>query len=213
MRGKQFVAAALFCVFSMAAWCPVAAAQPDKGPMEALKGPIEEVIEILRNPRYKDGAHAEEQYEKLWGVAKEIFDFDAIARGTLKRHRWEQVTPAQREAFTDAFTEFLGNNYFNQIRGKYQNEQVVFDESTMRSENKALVKTRILRDSVQIPVDYSMWTREGRWRIYNVTIEGASLLGNYRNEFERVLQNKTPDHLISTLREKANALQSGKAAE
>jgi phospholipid transport system substrate-binding protein len=213
MRRKRLLAAALFCVFLAGGWIPQAAAQPEQGPLEALKGPIEEVLDILKDPRYNDNAHEEEQYDRLWAVVKNIFDFEAIARGTLTRYRWEQFTPAQREAFTDAFTEFLGNNYFNQIHGKYKNERVAFDEAVMRSDTKALVKTRILRESVEIPVDYSMWTRGGRWRIYNVTIEGASLLGNYRNEFERVLQNNSPDHLITTLREKTENLKSKKAAE
>ncbi len=214
MKRRWFSAAALFCILSMAAPIPATAAGgPDKGPLEALKGPIEQVIKILRDPRYHDGTHRQEQREKLWVVAKKIFDFEAIARGTLKRFRWEQFTPAQRDAFTKAFTDFLGNNYFNQIQGEYHNERVAFDDVIMKSDTKAMVKTRILRESVEIPVDYSMWTRGGRWRIYNVTIEGASLLGNYRNEFERVLQNNSPDHLISLLREKAKALAEGKASK
>jgi len=214
MRRKWIIAAVLLCALSAGVWMlPPAEAQPEQGPMEALKGPIEAVIEILRAPRYKDGQNRQEQYEKLWDIARQIFDFEAIARGTLKRFRWEEFTPDQRTAFTEAFTDFIGNNYFNQIQGKYQNEQVVFDDVLMKSETKALVKTRILREAVEIPVDYSLWTRGGRWRIYNVTIEGASLLGNYRNEFERVLQKESPDHLISLLREKAEALAVGKAAE
>jgi phospholipid transport system substrate-binding protein len=214
MRRQRIFAAVLLCLFSAGFWSlPPAEAQPEQGPMEALKGPIEGVIEILRDPRYKDGQNRQEQYEKLWNIAREIFDFEAIARGTLKRFRWQEFTPDQRTAFTEAFTDFLGNNYFNQIQGKYQNEQVVFDDVLMKSDTKALVKTRILREAVEIPVDYSMWTRGGSWRIYNVTIEGASLLGNYRNEFERVLQKESADHLISLLREKAEALADGKAGE
>ena len=214
MRRTWIIAAVLLCTLSAGVWMlPPAEGQPEQGPVEALKGPIEAVIELLRAPRYKDGQNRQEQYEKLWDIARQIFDFEAIARGTLKRFRWEEFTPDQRTAFTEAFTDFLGNNYFNQIQGKYQNERVVFDDVLMKSETKALVKTRILREAVEIPVDYSLWTRGGRWRIYNVTIEGASLLGNYRNEFERVLQKESPDHLISLLREKAEALPVGKAAE
>lgn len=214
MRRKWIIAAVLICTLSAGVWMlPAAEAQPEQGPMAALKGPIEAVIEILGASRYKDGQNRQEQYEKLWDIARQIFDFEAIARGTLKRFRWEAFTPDQRTAFTEAFTDFLGNNYFNQVQGKYQNEQVVFDDVRMKSETKALVKTRILREAVEIPVDYSLWTRGGRWRIYNVTIEGASLLGNYRNEFERVLQKESPDHLISLLREKAEALAAGKAGE
>jgi phospholipid transport system substrate-binding protein len=89
----------------------------------------------------------------------------------------------------------------------------VFVEETMKSDIKALVETKILREALEIPVDYSMWTRGGTWRIYNVTIEGASLLGNYRNEFERVLQKESPDHLIALLKEKTETLKAGKAGK
>ncbi len=211
MRKQWVAAAAVFWI--LVAPFSTAASQPSADPMEALKGPIEQVIEILQDPRYQDGAHEQEQLERLWAVVRDIFDFEAIARGTLKRHRWESITPEQREEFTEAFTQFLGNNYFNQIQGKYKNEKVVFIEETMRSDTKALVKTKILRETVEIPVDYSMWTRGGTWRIYNVTIEGASLLGNYRNEFERVLQKNSPDHLIALLKEKTEALKARKGGE
>ena len=212
MKRQWMITAAVFWVLfaGAASTISAAASTPAKGPMEALKGPIEQVIEILRDPRYKDGAHEEEQLDRLWDIAREIFDFEAIARGTLKRHRWQSFSPEQREEFTEVFTEFLGTNYFNQIQGKYHNEKVVFVEVTMKSDTKALVETKILRETVEIPVDYSMWTRTGSWRIYNVTIEGASLLGNYRNEFERVLQNEPPDHLIALLKQKTEALKAGK---
>jgi phospholipid transport system substrate-binding protein len=216
MRKICFVAVVVSWMFFAGAALAVstaASSTPDTGPMAALKGPIEQVIDILADPRYKDGAHSDEQLQRLWDIAHEIFDFEAIARGTLKRHRWQSFTPKQREEFTDVFTDFLGNNYFNQIKGKYRNERVVFVKETMKSDTKALVETKILRDAVEIPVDYSMWTRGGTWRIYNVIIEGASLLGNYRNEFERVLQNDPPDHLISLLKEKTEALKSQEAGK
>lgn len=197
MHMKRLLALLIFAALALTA-LPAAAADP----MEALRGPIEQVIGLLRDPRYKDGANVEEQREKMWAVAREIFDFEAIARGTLKRHRWAEMTPAQHREFTDVFTDFVGNNYFNQIQGKYRNERVEFLDQIMRSENKAVVRTRILREAVEIPVDYSMWLRGGAWKIYNVNIEGVSLLGNYRNEFERILQKDSPETLINMLRDK-----------
>ena len=117
-------------------------------------------------------------------------------------------TKQERKDFTEVFTDFLGNNYFNQIQGKYRNEEVVFLGETLKTDTKAMVESKILREAVEIPVDYSMWKRDGRWRIYNVHIEGASLLGNYRNEFERVLQKEPPRQLIDKLKEKVRALES-----
>ncbi|CAB5109335.1 hypothetical protein D3OALGA1CA_3549 [Olavius algarvensis associated proteobacterium Delta 3] len=176
------------------------------GPMQSLQKPVEQVLQILTDPRYNNRANIEEQKEKLWAIVGDVFDFEAIARGTLKRNRWKSFTPQQRSEFTDIFTRFLGNNYFNQIQGKLQNERIIFLSEVMKTEKKALVKTKIIRKAVEIPVDYSMWKRQGKWRIYNVHVEGTSLLGNYRNEFERVLRQDPPERLIEMLREKVETL-------
>ena len=176
------------------------------GPMQSLQKPVEQFLHILTDPRYKSGDHIKEQREKLWAIAGDVFGFEAIARGTLKRNRWKSWTPEQRREFTDVFTEFLGKNYFNQIQGKFQNERIIFLSEVMKTEKKALVKTKIIRKAVEIPVDYSMWKRKGIWRVYNVHVEGTSLLGNYRNEFERVLRQEPPEHLIKLLKEKVKTL-------
>ena len=181
------------------------------GPMLSLQKPVEEVLRILTDPRYKNGDHRNEQRKKLWSIAGDIFDFEAIARGTLKRNRWKSFTPEQRREFTDIFTEFLGKNYFNQIQGKFQNERILFLSEVMKTEKKALVKTKILRKSVEIPVDYSMWKRQGKWRIYNVHVEGTSLLGNYRSEFEKILRKDPPDRLIEMLKAKVETLTAENA--
>jgi len=149
----------------------------------------------------------------MWEIARKIFDFEAIARGTLTRFRWEGFIPRQREEFTDVFTEFVGNNYFNKIQGEYHNEEVVFLKQEMLTESKARVMTKIRRESIEIPVDYSMWMRDGGWKIFNVYIEGVSLLGNYRNEFERFLTNSSIQNLISELKKKVERQKKGEIVE
>lgn len=182
-------------------------------PLEELKAPIEQVISILRDPQYKDASKKDLQREKMWENARKIFDFEAIARGSLTRFRWDGYTPRQREEFTNVFTEFIGNNYFNKIQGQYHNEEVVFLKQEMLSESKARVLTKIKREALEIPVDYSMWLRGGRWKIFNVYIEGVSLLGNYRNEFERFLTNSSTDELISELKKKIERQKKGEIVE
>lgn len=185
------------------------AATETPGPMHSLQKPVEEVLRILTDPRYRNGDYLAEQKEKLWAIAGDVFDFEAIARGTLTRNRWKSFTPEQRREFTDIFTRFLGNNYFNRIQGKLQNERILFLSEVMKTEKKALVKTKIIRKAVEIPVDYSMWKRQGKWRVYNVHVEGASLLGNYRDDFERVLRKEPPERLIEMLKEKVETLTAG----
>jgi phospholipid transport system substrate-binding protein len=171
-------------------------------PMDELKGPVEQIVNILRDPQYKAADKKEPQREKMWEIARKMFDFNAIARGTITRYRWAGFTPKQREEFIDVFTKFIGNIYFKKIQSEYHNEKVVFLKQEMFTESKARVMTKIQRDSVEIPIDYSMWLQNGHWRIFNVYVEGVSLLGNYRDQFERFLTNSSIEDLISELKKK-----------
>jgi phospholipid transport system substrate-binding protein len=171
-------------------------------PMDALRGPVDQIVNILKDPQYKAASKKELQREKMWEIARKIFDFDAIARGTITRYRWSEFTPKQRKEFTDVFTTFIGNIYFKKIQSEYHNEKVVFLTQEMFTESKARVMTKVQRGSSEIPIDYSMWLQDGHWKIFNVYVEGVSLLGNYRDQFERFLTNSSIEDLISALKKK-----------
>jgi phospholipid transport system substrate-binding protein len=182
-------------------------------PLDELKGPVDQIINILRDPQYKDTSKMAQQREKMWEIARKIFDFEAIARGTITRYRWSGFIPRQRQEFTDVFTEFIGNNYFKRIQSEYHNEKVVFLKQEMLTQSKARVMTKIQRDKVEIPVDYSMWLRDDHWKIFNVYVEGVSLLGNYRDQFERFLTNSSIDDLISELKKKVEQQKKEESVE
>jgi phospholipid transport system substrate-binding protein len=182
-------------------------------PLEELKGPVDQIVNILRDPQYNDPSKKELQREKMWEIARKIFDFEAIARGTITRYRWAGFTPQQREEFTDVFTKFIGNIYFKKIQSEYHNEKVVFLKQEMFTESKARVMTKIQRDTVETPVDYSMWLRDGHWKIFNVYVEGVSLLGDYRNQFERFLTNQSVQDLISALKKKVEQQKKEESVE
>jgi phospholipid transport system substrate-binding protein len=182
-------------------------------PMDELKGPVEQIVNILRDPKYKAADKKELQREKMWEIARKIFDFNAIARGTITRYRWAGFTPKQQEEFIDVFTKFIGNIYFKKIQSEYHNEKVVFLKQEMFTESKARVMTKIQRDSVEIPIDYSMWLQDGHWKIFNVYVEGVSLLGNYRDQFERFLTNSSIEDLISELKKKVEQQKKEESVE
>ena len=173
-------------------------------PMDALRGPIESGIALLSDPQYADAAKKDEQRHRMWELVRQAFDFRLIAARALGRN-WRLFSPAQKEAFTDAFAALLGNTYISKIQGEFSDERVEFLQEEMVSDNKAVIKTLIVRKNAQIPVDYNMLWRDGQWRIYDVKVEGIGLVLNYRKQFKSYLskENGTPDSLIETLREKA----------
>jgi phospholipid transport system substrate-binding protein len=166
-------------------------------PMEQLKPPLEEVISILKDPELK--GQKEVQREKIWKIMPRIFDFTEISRRTLARN-WLQFNPQQRMEFTDAFTTYLGNIYLDRLQVDYQNEELQLLEEDMIAENRAVVKSRIVRERDAIPVDYSLIQRNGEWRVFDVIIEGVSMVSNYRQQFDRILFKESPEQLIDKLK-------------
>ncbi|MGB5985065.1 MAG: ABC transporter substrate-binding protein [Desulfobacterales bacterium] len=183
---------------------PLMGATQTPDPLTTVKEPVEEVLKVLKDPQYAEGRNREDQQKKIRAIATEAFDFVEISKRALARG-WKQFTPDERRRFTDRFTELLLNSYTRQIQSEYSDEEVAFQDQQMVSENKASVKSVITREGVETPVNYSLIQRKDRWRIYDIQIEGVSLVGNYRTQFRKILAKETPDQLIARIEEKIAA--------
>lgn len=193
---RNTVRTVLFLIVLMCA-LPVWAADP----MEDLKGPINEVIRILKDPKYQDKAQSEAQRVEIMAVINGLFDFSEISKRTVGR-RWRAFTKAQQQEFQATFADFLGYTYFQKIRDSYQGESVVFLSQAGNGKGKAIVKTSIPREQGEIPLDYRMHNSKTGWQVYDVIIEGVSLVKNYRTQFNQILSKETPDQLIARLKQK-----------
>jgi len=197
-----------YCLLILAMTVLSAAPVSADNPMDVIKTAVEEIVELLKDTQYDLPEKKEEQREKIWEVVHNTFDFQTIARGTLRRHDWDSFSQDQKKEFTDLFTTLLGNTYLERIQNDYRDEQVVFSEQEMLSDTTAIVRTKIIRESLEIPVDYRLILRSGAWRIYNVNVENISLVTNYRDQFSRILMRDSPAKLIEQLRERVNKNES-----
>jgi len=197
-----------YCLLILAMTVLLAAPVSADNPMDVIKTAVEEIVDLLKDPQYDLPEKKEEQREKIWEVVHNTFDFQTIARGTLRRHDWDSFSPDQKKEFTELFTTLLGNTYLERIQSDYRDEQVVFTEQEMLSDTTAIVRTKIIRESLEIPVDYRLILRSGAWRIYNVNVENISLVTNYRDQFSRILMRDSPAKLIEQLRERVNKNES-----
>ncbi len=169
--------------------------------MDTLKPAMEKVIQTLQDPAYHEVGQQSRQREDIWKIVKDVFNFKEISMRTLARS-WKKFTPEQRTAFTEVFSELLRNTYLGKLQGEYHNEKVVFAGEDTTSSKKAVVKTIIHRGDTEIPMHYRMIRRNGVWGVYDVNIEGVSLVKNYRRQFKKILARETPDVLIQRLKEK-----------
>lgn len=176
-------------------------------PMDTLKEAIDEVLIILGNSVYHDPSREDEQQEKMWQIIHDIFDFNEMARSTIARH-WKTFSKAQKKEFSDVFGQFLGSIYLDKIRSGFKGEKVIYLEQEMVTDTKATVKTKIMRENTDIPVEYRMMIIGGVWRVYDVKIEGVSLIKNYRSQFHSILMKESPDELIEMLKKKLGEQES-----
>lgn len=171
-------------------------------PMDALRKPIDEVISILKDPQYQNAEQKKAQGEKIWDIIRKVFDFDRISKLALGKYR-KNFSDEQLKTFSGHFARLIEDSYLNKIQAEYKNEKVNYLEQKIR-DDKALVRTEVIRENVKIPVDYLMQLENDLWRIYDVKVEKVSLVKNYRSQFERLLgeESRTPDQLIEQVREK-----------
>jgi phospholipid transport system substrate-binding protein len=181
-------------------------------PMVTIKIPVDSVIVILNDPKYKVAGTKSAQRDEIWKVVKPMFDFDEIAKRAVARN-WSDFNDAEKAEFTDVFAQFLGNTYIDKIQGEYHNEEIVYLGQDFYSDTYAEVKTQIVRETLKIPVNYRMLKgAEGRWKVYDIIVEGVSLVKNYRTQFASILSKDKPAQLIQQLNDKL-AEQNKRLAE
>jgi len=183
-------------------------------PADVLKAPMDEALTLLRDPQYKvdDPAKKAVQREKFWSLVAPVFDFDELSKRTLARN-WASFSDAQQAEFAQVFSELLGNIYVDRIQGGYSDETIEFGDQILHdSRPLAVVKTFIVSARNRIPVDYSLIQKGDTWRVYDVKVEGVSLVKNYRSQFKEILSKESPDELIERLKQKV-AEQKEKLAQ
>lgn len=170
-------------------------------PMETLKGPFNQIIDILNDSSYKSAEARTVQRDKIWEIARPVFNFSEISRRAVGKP-WSSFTLEEKNRFINVFSEFLGSTYIDKLQGEFNNEQIDFDKELVKG-SKALVRTRLRRKSLEIPIDYRMHHVNGSWKIYDILVEnGVSLVKNYRVQFTSILKDKTPAQLIERLEKK-----------
>ena len=183
-------------------------------PTDVLKAPMDEALALLRDPQYKvdDPGTKAVQREKFWSLVAPVFDFDELSKRTLARN-WADFNDAQQAEFAQVFSELLGNIYVDRIQGGYSDETIEFGDQILHdSRPLAVVKTFIVSARNRIPVDYSLIQKGDTWRVYDVKVEGVSLVKNYRSQFKEILSKESPDELIERLKQKV-AEQKEKLAQ
>jgi phospholipid transport system substrate-binding protein len=175
-------------------------------PMSVVKTTVNQALGVLGD---KSTPLAQRQ-DKLRQIVAATFDFTEMAKSALGYH-WKEITPAQQQEFTNAFIAFIEDSYLSKIND-YSGQQVNFLRASNEGAQYAQVNTDIVQPKGEaIHVNYRLLQENGTWKIYDVTVDAISIIANYRNQFNRVMNNKGYDTLISDLKSKQAALAASLA--
>lgn len=169
-------------------------------PQNTVEGHVKNVLNVLRDPALKGDKAKKVKKEKVRTISEKMFDFSELSKRTLGMN-WKNLNPDQQKEFIDLYKDILEDAYMDRIMS-YSDERVVFQKETMLSDDTAEVQSNIITKKAEIPIYYRVIMKDGNWRVYDVIIEGVSLIKNYRTQFREILANKSPEELLKVLRKK-----------
>jgi len=169
-------------------------------PLDTVKTNVNGVLEVLRDPKLQGESGKEVKAQRIEAAAEKLFDFVELSKRTLGMS-WNKFTQDQRKEFVRLFKTILKDVYVDRIT-TYTNEQVNFTKEVPVSETTVEVQSSVVTKGGQVPIDYRVIKKDNVWKVYDVVIEGVSLVSNYSTQFREILANDPPEKLLETLRKK-----------
>ncbi|MBF0369734.1 MAG: ABC transporter substrate-binding protein [Magnetococcales bacterium] len=190
-----FIILPLLCLLLMpsALW-----AQPDN--IHLIKSTVNQAITILNDPELSLPENLELRRTRLRETLYKEFDFARMAQGAVGR-KWRKFSPSQKEKFIPLFTRILENTYLARVE-QYQGEEVEFTKEVRQTKRITRVDSVVTSKSQKYDLSYRLYKDDANWKIFDVIIEGVSVIANYRAQFQQILKNSSVDGLLAKLEEK-----------
>lgn len=189
----------LFLVFILAAAVPAFAGD---SPTEDLKPTLTSLVSLLGDESLKGNEKKEERRMKIMDEIKNVFDFREMSKRVLGK-TWKIIDDTEKENFTDIMTKLLENVYVGKLEN-YSGGAIGYEREIIKGQ-RAQVTTMIEDGGVKLPVHYIMRKGEEKWMVYDINIEGVSLVRNYQQQFKSILRKDKYDGLVKVLNEKNKA--------
>jgi len=171
-------------------------------PKETVESGVNNLLKTLGDPAFK-AKSKDDQVATIGTEIEQVFDFTELSKRTLGRD-WKKMNAEQQTEFVKLFKELLQGVYSDRLLA-YSDQKVLFDKETMLKKGRAEVQSYLqTSDGKKIPLFYRLTNKSGSWKVYDVIIEGVSMVKNYRTQFRKILAKDSPDKLLEILRDKVN---------
>jgi len=168
-------------------------------PQIRVKQMVDSILGVLQQPELS----AAEKKAQVSGRVQEYLNVESMSRRTLGTY-WQEATPEQRQQFSELFVRILEGTYLNRI-GDYTGGTVEYLKQRVKND-KAIIDTMIVAEELEIPVQYRMIYADGNWQIFDLVIEGVSLVRNYRSSYGEIIRREGYEGLLALMEEKVQAM-------
>ena len=168
-------------------------------PTDQLRNGVDRVLKVLRDPELRGDTRIDQRRIAISKVADEIFDFGDMAKRALGPH-WAQRTPAERGEFVRLFTELIQRAYVSKVDQHAAATTMTFRGETVDDDYAVVLTTIPLSNGSRMPLDYRMHNTRDRWQVYDLSIDGISLVANYRAQFNKVIRTSSYAALTTKLK-------------
>ena len=167
-------------------------------PIDQLRSSIDQVIKVLEDTALKADGSSEKRRAAIREAAGNTFDFGEAAKRSLGKH-WQSLSEQDRQEFTGLFADLLERGYVARIE-EYSGEKILYTGDNVDADT-ATVKTKFTtKKGTEIPIDYRMLRKGDRWLVYDVSVEGLSLVGNYRGQFNKIIETSSYQDLVKKMK-------------
>jgi phospholipid transport system substrate-binding protein len=167
---------------------------------DQVKQTVDAVMDVLNNKELKKPEKKELREKNIREIVTKRFDFEEMAKRSLALN-WNKRTPEEKKEFVALFSDLLENTYVKKIE-RYENEKVVYLDEKITGQY-AVVRTKIVKpQEAEVPVEYRIFKKADKWEVYDIIVEGVSLVNNYRSQFSQIIRSGSYEELVKKLKSK-----------
>ena len=173
---------------------------PSAKAIDDVQATVDDVLAVLRDT----AAPLEQRRAKIRNLVRSRFDFELMAKSTLGR-QWKNASKQEQETFIELYSKLLEATYVGRIEA-YTNEKITYGSEKTKGD-KALVETHIVTATTDIPIDYKLVQDSAEWKVYDVVIEGVSLIRNFRSSYGSIVEKEGFSGLFARMENKVQELE------
>ena len=189
-------------------WCVSLTSLAQAGePQEKVRETVDAVLTVLQDKALQGPENTEKRREKMRKAVFQRFGFEEMAQRALGPY-WPKRTPAEKKEFANLFGELLERSYITKIESYTGEQKVLYTKETIDKDYASVRTEIVVKRDANVEVVYQLLRRDGTWQVYDVVIEGVSLVNNYRTQFNNIISRESYEALVKKLKLKLEQEQA-----